>query len=151
MVVVTEETQTRESSGRIALYARVSSADQKADLIGQMERLHEYAEASGHIIAREVTEIASGLNDQRPKLMKLLEDTSITVIIIEHRDRLTRFGYHSIERLLNCQGRKLEVIFPSDTDNDLVDDMSRVLTSQAARIGLATKQEAPCREDKGVY
>lgn len=55
-------------------------------------------------------------------------------IAIEHRDRLTRFGYHSIEHLLANEGRHLEVIFPGDTQNDLVDDFVSVMTSMAARI-----------------
>lgn len=82
-----------------------------------------------------MSEIASGLNDHRPKLIKLLSDTSIGIIVIEHKDRLTRFGFHYIEQLLATQGRTLEVIFPSDTDNDLVDDLVAVIMSMAARIG----------------
>jgi putative resolvase len=52
--------------------------------------------------------------------MKLLTDASIGIIIVEHRDRLTRFGYNYIDQLLTMQGRKLEVIFEADTDNNLV-------------------------------
>jgi predicted site-specific integrase-resolvase len=120
--------------GRVALYARVSSADQKEDLTRQMERLRTYALAHGYQVAKEITEIASGLNDQRPKLTKLLQDQSIGTIVIEHRDRLTRFGYHYIEHLLANEGRRIEVIFPGDTQDDLVDDFVSVITSMAARI-----------------
>jgi len=81
-----------------------------------------------------VSELASGLNDHRPKLMKLLTDLSSGVILIEHRDRLTRFGFNYIDQLLQVQGRKLEVIFPSETDNDLVDDFIAVITSMASRL-----------------
>jgi putative resolvase len=81
-----------------------------------------------------VQEVASGLNDQRTKLMKLLTDASIGTIIVEHRDRLTRFGYNYIDQLLTMQGRKLEVIFEADTDNNLGDDFVAVITSMAARI-----------------
>jgi predicted site-specific integrase-resolvase len=93
-----------------------------------------YALAHGYQVAKEVTEIASGLNDQRPKLGKLLQDSSIGTIVIEHRDRLTRFGYHYIEQLLAVEGRQIEVIFPSDTHDDLVDDFVSVITSMVARI-----------------
>lgn len=55
-------------------------------------------------------------------LCALLTDLSIGVIVVEHRDRLTRFGFNYIEQLMQTQGRHLEVIFPSDTDTDLVDD-----------------------------
>src|SRR5207244_8494398 len=57
---------------RIALYARVSSADQKSDLERQVQRLRDYAAARGYQVAKEATEIASGLNDSRPKFLKLL-------------------------------------------------------------------------------
>lgn len=133
-VIVRDQAVAASSTGRIALYARVSSSAQKEDLARQMERLRTYALAHGYQVAKEVSEIASGLNDQRPKLSKLLQDQSIGTIVIEHRDRLTRFGYHYIEQLLATQERHLEVIFPGDTADDLVDDFVSVITSMAARI-----------------
>jgi len=124
----------RQVEGGVALYARVSSADQKGDLERQMQRLRDYAAAKGYRVAKEVTEIASGLNDHRPKLSKLLTDPTIGTLVVEHRDRLTRFGYESIRQLLEAHGRHLEVLFPSDTENELVDDLVAVITSMAARI-----------------
>jgi putative resolvase len=50
------------------------------------------------------------VNDSRPKLLSLLKDSSITLIVVEHRDRLTRFGFHYLEPLLEAQGRKTERI-----------------------------------------
>jgi putative resolvase len=131
--------------GRVAIYARVSSADQKSDVVRQLERLREYCIARGYQVAKEVTEMASGLNDQRPKLTKLLLDTSITTIVVEHKDRLTRFGFHYIEQLLSAQGRKLEVIFPNETTDDLVSDFVSVITSMAARI-YGRRQSKRCAE-----
>jgi putative resolvase len=81
-----------------------------------------------------VRELASELNDRRPKLMKVLTDASVGIVVIEHRDRLTRFGFTSIEQLMQMQGRRLEILFPSETDTDLVDDFSAVITSMASRI-----------------
>jgi predicted site-specific integrase-resolvase len=81
-----------------------------------------------------VTEIASGLNDDRPKLKKLLTSPKISVLVVDHRDRLTRFGYGYITTLLEQQGRRVEAISPSDTGDDLVDDFVAVITSMAARI-----------------
>ena len=120
--------------GGIALYARVSSSDQKSDLERQMQRLRDYAAAKGYSVSKEVSEIASGLNDHRPKLSKLLTDPRVGTLIVEHRDRLTRFGYEYIRQLLEAHGRHLEVLFPSDTENDLVDDFVAVITSMASRI-----------------
>jgi putative resolvase len=118
----------------VALYARVSSIDQKDDAERQMQRLREYAAARGYQVQAEVTEIASGLNEERPKLKKLLTNPKIGVLVVEHRDRLTRFGYGYIATLLEQQGRRVEAIYPSDTGNDLVDDVVAVITSMAARI-----------------
>lgn len=53
-----------------------------------------------------VSEIGSGLNDRRPKFLKLLTDPTIGVIVVKHRDRGTRFGCSSIEQLLAIQGRR---------------------------------------------
>ena len=134
MVVVCDPKEVRPVTGRIALYARVSSIGQKEDLDRQVQRLKDYGAAKGYQVSKEVTEIASGLNDQRPKLEKLLADTSIGTIIVENRDRLTRFGSHYIETLLQAQGRHLEMIFPTDTGDELVDDFVAVITSMAARL-----------------
>ncbi len=133
-VIVRDATLPASTTGRVALYARVSSADQKADLDRQMHRLRDYAAAKGYSVSKEVSELASGLNDHRPKLSKLLTDPTIGTLIVEHRDRLTRFGYEYIRQLLETQGRRIEVLFPSDTENELVDDFVAVIESLAARI-----------------
>jgi putative resolvase len=118
----------------VALYARVSSADQKEDVQRQIRRLQEYAAARGYQVMAEVTELASGLNDERPTLKKLLTNPKIGVVVVEHRERLTRFGYGYMATLLEQQGRRVEAIYPSDTGEDLVDDFVAVITRMAARI-----------------
>jgi len=132
--VIVREPVPSEAPTNVALYARVSSADQKEDLERQMQRLKDYAASRGYQVTKAVSELASGLNDSRPQFLKLLTDASIGVIVVEHRDRATRFGLIYIEHLMQMQGRRLEVIFPSDTDNDLVDDFIAVITSMASRI-----------------
>ncbi len=132
--IIVREPATSAEQLQVALYARVSSADQKEDVERQMQRLKDYAASKGYQVTKMVSELASGLNDRRPKLMKLLTDASVGIVVIEHRDRLTRFGFTYIEQLMQMQGRRLEVIFPSDTDNDLVDDFIAVITSMASRI-----------------
>jgi len=118
----------------IALYARVSTQGQKADLDRQLERLKNYAASRGYQVTKIVQEIAFGMNDTRPKLLKLLTDPQIGKIVVEHRDRLTRFGFVCIEQLFALQGRSLEVLFPTDTKYDLVEDFIAVITSMASRI-----------------
>src|SRR5438876_3605495 len=134
MVVVRDPHIERIGTGRIALYARVSSADQKNDLERQMHRLRDYAAARGYQVAKEVTEIASGLNESRPKFLKLLADPTIGTIIVEHRDRSTRFGWTYITTLMEAQGRRMEAVFPDETKDDLLNDFVSIITSMAARI-----------------
>src|SRR3989454_4708622 len=119
-VIVREPAQPQEALS-VALYARVSTQGQKADLERQVERLKTYAASKGYHVSKIVQEIASGMNDNRPKLSKLLTDASIGVIVVEHRDRLTRFGFASIEQLMQMQGRRIEVMFPTDSNHDLLD------------------------------
>ncbi len=133
-IIVRDKADEKPLTGRVALYARVSSAGQKEDLERQLHRLKDYAAAKGYQVAKEVVEIASGLNDHRPKLEMLLKDRSIGTIVVENRDRLTRFGSHYIETLLEGQGRKVEMLFLGDTGDELVDDFVAVITSMAARI-----------------
>lgn len=112
----------------------VSTAGQKEDLLRQVERLKTYAASKGYQVTKIVQEIASGMNDNRPKLSKLLTYGSIGVIVVEHQDRLTRFGANYSEQLMQMQGRRIEVMFPSDTTHDLGDDFIAVITSMASRI-----------------
>jgi predicted site-specific integrase-resolvase len=134
MVVVRDPQMERDLTGRIALYARVSSAAQKSDLERQVQRLRDYAAARGYQIAKEVSEIASGLNDSRPKFLKLLADPTIGTIIVEHRDRSTRFGWTYITTLMQAQGRRMEAVFPDETKDDLLNDFVSIITSMAVRI-----------------
>src|SRR2546422_9533246 len=134
MVVVRDLQVEKPGIGRIALYARVSTVDKRSDLDRQVQRLRDYAAARGYQVAKEVTEIASGLNDSRPKFLKLLADASIGTIIVEHKDRGTRFGWTYITTLMEVQGRRIEAVFPHETQDDLVNDFVSILTSMAARI-----------------
>lgn len=118
----------------VSLYARVSSSDQKSDLDRQIARLAQYAQAQGLPIVQIVTEIGSGLNGRRSKLMKLLKDEKAKIILVEHRDRFMRFGFEYLESSLAAQGRRLMVADPSELKDDLVQDMIEVLTSFCARL-----------------
>jgi predicted site-specific integrase-resolvase len=117
-----------------ALYARISSSDQKSDLEAQLGRLAVYASTHGYKVTKTATEIGSGLNGHRPKLMKLLADSTVTVIVVEHRDRLMRFGSEYVESALAAHGRRIVVVDPAEGKDDLVQDMIEVLTSFCARL-----------------
>jgi len=126
--------QSEQSQGCVAIYARVSSVDQKKDLDRQIARLVIFANEKGLSISRTITEIGSGLNGHRSKLMKLLADSSVSTILVEHRDRLMRFGAEYVESCLTANGRKLIVADPKELTDDLVQDMIEVLTSFCARL-----------------
>ena len=82
----------KPAAGAVAPYARVSGSDQKPDLERQLERLSLHAVRQGLPVAKAVSEVGSGLNGHRNKLMQLLADPAISAIVVEHRDRLARFG-----------------------------------------------------------
>lgn len=123
-----------ETANIVALYARVSSHDQKKDLDRQIARLLIYANNRGLKVGRTVTEIGSGLNGHRSKLLKLLSDTKIRTIIVEHRDRLMRFGCEYVEASLKANNRQLLIADDKELKDDLVQDMIEVLTSFCARL-----------------
>ena len=118
----------------VAIYARVSSTDQKKDLDQQIARLLLFANKNGLAVSHTITEIGSGLNGHRPKLMKILTNSNIKIILVEHRDRLMRFGAEYVESALTAQGRRLIVADKSELKDDLVQDMIEVLTSFCARL-----------------
>jgi putative resolvase len=99
-----------------------------------VQRLRDYAAARGYQVAKEVTEIASGLNESRPKFLKLLADPTIGTIIVEHKDRSTSFGWTYITALMEAQGRRMEAVFPDDTSDDVVNDFVSMITSMVARV-----------------
>ena len=132
----------------VALYARVSSADQKDDLDRQISRLSEYAASNRMLVIEIVREIGSGLNGHRPRLLKLLSNPEIGTIVVEHRERLTRFGFEYIEAALTSQGRTLDVMHPEELNDDIVRDLHEVIVSMCARI--YGKRSAKNRADKAL-
>ena len=123
-----------ETFGRVVAYCRVSSGDQKDDLERQAARVVTGANKQGLAVAEVVTEVGSGLNGRRRKLHRLLADPDTAVIVVEHRDRLARFGVEHLEAALSASGRRLVVLDAAETTDDLVRDITEVLTSMCARL-----------------
>jgi len=121
-----------------ALSARISSAEQKDAVTRQLQRLRDYTAARGYQVVAEVSEIASSLHEERPKLTKLLTDARVGVLVVEHRDRLTRFGYIYVVALLEHEGRRVEAVFPTETGteggDELLGDFVALITSLAMRL-----------------
>ncbi|PST47273.1 IS607 family transposase [Bifidobacterium callitrichos] len=119
---------------RTVCYARVSSADRKDDLQRQAERLKAFAIGMGVESPEVVCETGSGMNDKRRKLNRILADPTVGTIVVEHRDRLARMNAGLVESALKAAGRRLIVVDDSELDDDLVRDMTEVLTSFCARL-----------------
>jgi predicted site-specific integrase-resolvase len=128
------EATTQANPGRAVVYARVSSADQRADLDRQVARVVAWATEHGHSVDQVVTEVGSALNGHRRKFLALLRDRTVTTILVEHRDRFCRFGAEYVEAALAAQGRRLVVVDPAEVDDDLVSDATELLTSLCARL-----------------
>jgi predicted site-specific integrase-resolvase len=130
--VVVDEIVENNKQEYVIVYARVSSSENKSNLESQAERLCQYCIANGWKVDEVVKECASGLNDNRPKLSKILSERKATKLVIEHKDRLTRFGFNYIKILLNdCD---IIVVNECETDQDLFEDFVSLVTSFCARI-----------------
>ncbi len=131
-VIVKNDVMTEK---HVCIYARVSSAENKCNLESQADRLTQYCMAKGYKIYKIVKEVGSGVNDNRPKLLRLLEDDKCTMIVVEHKDRLTRFGFNYIKTLYKKMGKEIEVVNEAENGKeDLMQDFVSIITSFCARI-----------------
>jgi predicted site-specific integrase-resolvase len=86
-------------------------------------------------VAKVVKEVGSGVNDARPRLLALLDDQSVSLIVVEHKDRLTRFGFRYLDTLLKAQGRAIEVVNQAENGTkDLLADLTAIVYSFCARL-----------------
>jgi predicted site-specific integrase-resolvase len=133
-IIVTEEAEPTQAHA-VAIYARVSATENRPNLDSQAERLVAYCTAKGYQVKKVVKEVGSGVNDHRPKLLALLEDETVSRIVVEHKDRLTRFGFQYIETLLAKQNRWVEVVnLAENGKEDLLEDLSSIIYSFCARL-----------------
>lgn len=114
------------------VYARVSSSENKSNLQSQSKRVQDFCTAKGWIINRVVEECGSGLNDSRKLLLSLLRDKTITRIVVEHKDRLTRFGFNYIKELANFEIVVINEVV--EDEQDLMQDFISLVTSFTARL-----------------
>jgi predicted site-specific integrase-resolvase len=86
-------------------------------------------------VAKVVKEVGSGVNDARPKLLTLLADKGISLIVVEHKDRMTRFGFCYLDTLLTNHGRTIEVVNQAENGTeDLLADLTTIVYSFCARL-----------------
>ncbi len=133
-LILVELPGEQRRAARTVVYARVSAADQRADLARQVDRLAGEVTARGLSVDEVVREVGSGMTGRRPKLRRVLSDPTAMTVVVEHRDRLARFGVEHLEAVLAAQGRRLLVVEEAETADDLVRDLVEVLTSFCARL-----------------
>lgn len=116
---------------RTVIYARVSSSQNKDNLQRQVERVRTFCIANGWVVTQEV---GSGLNDKLKKLISILRNKPDR-IVVEHKDRLTRFGFNYFDELLPMLGIELVVVNRDLVEeNDLVKDLIAIVTSFCCRL-----------------
>ena len=130
--VVVDEVSNTNKEEYTVVYARVNSSENKSNLNTQADRLVQYCVANGWTVNEIVKECASGLNDERPKLCKILKDKKATRLVIEHKDRLTRFGFNYIKTLFDTCN--IVIVNECEDNQDLFEDFISLVTSFCVRI-----------------
>lgn len=135
-VVIPDSTElSHKKEDYIITYARVSSSENKSNLDKQSERLISFCNAKGWKVSEEIIEIGSGINDNRKKLNKIFIDNKATKIVVEHKDRLTRFGFNYIKQLCDKMNCEIVIINETQTEKeDLIQDFISIITSFCSKI-----------------
>jgi len=130
----------QEGVGKTILYARVSTRKQQPYLENQVQRLEEYAKSRGWEY-EVIKEIASGVNENRRGLQKLLNMVKrgeVERVVVEYPDRLARFGFHCLKEFFDGFGVELIVINGREEEKErvqeLVEDLVAIVSSFAAKI-----------------
>jgi len=106
---------------------------QGSDLDRQLARLSEFAAARKMQVVESIREVGSGLSGHRKGMLRILSDPAINVVVVEHRDRLMRFGFEYVEAALLASGRRV-LVMEEEIADDSVRDITEVLTSMCARL-----------------
>jgi putative resolvase len=139
--MVPEEVE-KESANKVAIYGRVSSHDQKqkGDLDRQCQRLSEYCAKKKYKVEYIIKDVGSGLSDTRVGLNRLFDlviDKTIRKVVIENKDRLTRFQYNVLVKFFDSYNVAVECIEinPDATDEqDLVNDLMMLMASFSGKL-----------------
>lgn len=142
-------------NGKTIIYARVSTANQKNDLLNQVEFLKQYANVKGIIVDEIFEDIGSGLNYNRKKWNRLLEDCMlglVKTVLVAHKDRFIRFGYEWFERFLKSNGVDIIVVNNEKTspEQELVNDLISIIHVFSCRIYGLRKYKKQIEEDTDI-
>lgn len=134
-IIVDQQSEKSSKQEHIVVYARVSSSENKKYLDSQVQRVTEFCNAKGWSVHQSIKEVGSGLNDKRLQLLGVIQQGKATKLVVEHRDRLTRFGFNYIK--LACDKIGCEIVVVNeilDDKKELIDDFTAIITSFCARI-----------------
>ena len=140
---------------KTVIYTRVSTSNQKDDLQNQVEFLKQYANAKGIIVDEIFEDIGSGLNYNRKKWNKLIEDCLlglIKTVIVAHKDRFIRFGYEWFERFLKSNGVEIIVVNneKASPEQELVNDLISIIHVFSCRIYGLRKYKKQIKGDEEI-
>jgi len=137
---------------KIIGYARVSSHTQKDDLERQMEMIKKYARDMGLEI-EILKDIGSGLNENRKgfrKLIEMVKNKEVSKVIIAYPDRLTRFGFKTLEFFFNSYGTEIVILNKDEKtpQEELVEDLITIISHFAGRLyGMRSHKYKKVMED----
>jgi predicted site-specific integrase-resolvase len=134
LILVDDSASEADRPGRAAVCARVSSSEQETDLDRQVARVTAWATARQFAVDKVVSEVGSAFNGHRRKFVGLLRDSSVQRIVVGHRDRFCCLGSECGQAALAARGRELMVVDTAEVDDDLVRDITEILTSMCARL-----------------
>jgi len=132
----------KESDKTYAIYCKVSSHKQnkKGDLDRQIELLKNYANRCDFKLIRIYKDVGSGLNTNRKGLWKLIQDSKksrFSAILINYKDRLTRFSYNYLEKYLSEFNVKIICVNKLDDktpESELVEDLVAIVYSFSGKL-----------------
>ena len=147
--------QTENDIRDVVIYARVSTRNQKDDLQNQVEFLKQFCNAKGIIVNQCMEDFGSGLNYNRKKWNKLLEEVmenKIKTIVISSKDRFIRFGYDWFEKF--CEKFNTKIIIVNNEafspNEELVQDMISILHVFSCRLYGLRKYKNQIKEDEEI-
>ena len=130
--VVVKLPDKKQPPTRTIVYCRVSSSQNKANLDTQAERVCAFCNAKGWVVNEVVKEVGSGLNDTRKGLLRIVTDPSVARVVVEHKDRLTRFGFNYLKSLFH--GEIVVINEAKEDRDDLMGDFVAIITSFCSRL-----------------
>ena len=147
--------KTKNDIRQVVIYARVSTKNQKNDLQKQVSFLRQFCNARGIIVDQCIEDYGSGLNYNRKKWNKLLDEVmeqKIKTIIITHKDRFIRFGYDWFEKF--CMKFHTTIVIVNNEElspqEELVQDIVSILHVFSCRLYGLRKYKKQIERDEEI-